>query len=96
MNTDGCRNDCTLDPSFVCTNIVGEKTACGLPPSEDGTVVQVCQDPTFILSGRALNVNVLAALAGSSFASARTVADVVSMIVSTTDGVTTINPFLES
>ena len=80
----------------MCTNVVGEKTTCGLPPQEDGTVVQVCQDPTFILSGRALNANVRRALAGSSFANARTVADVVSMIVSTTNGVTTINPFLES
>lgn len=57
---------------------------------------QVCADPNFPLSGRFLPVRITNALASTPLSGARTYSDIVTMIVSTTNGVTTIDFILES
>lgn len=63
---------------------------------EDGEPVQVCQNPSFILPGRALSNPVRNALAVTPFNGIDNMAQLVAAIVSTENGFTTIDPIGES
>lgn len=38
INTDGCSNSCHLNANFFCSNILNERSMCGL--MNDGTCVE--------------------------------------------------------
>lgn len=85
LNTDGCTNNCRLDPNFECENVPGQRTNCGVPTiiDESVEVVQTCRDSAFPLPGRRLSARVAAALVDTPFANAVTMADIIYTIVKT-------------